>query len=69
MEQEKIDIYAKLYNTPFAEQVAFNLEQLEYRYNKLVEIVVLISSVIIMLCVIIVTRVRKRNKSINDYYA
>lgn len=38
MEQEKIDIYSKLYNTPFAEQVAFNLEQLEYRYNKLVEI-------------------------------
>ena len=38
MEQEKIDISSKLYNTPFVEQVAFNLEQLEYRYNRLVEI-------------------------------
>jgi hypothetical protein len=38
MEQEKIDISSKLYNTPFVEQVAFNLEQLEYRYNELVEI-------------------------------
>lgn len=38
MEEEKIDIDSKLYNTPFAEQVAFNLEQLEYRYNRLVEI-------------------------------
>lgn len=38
-------------------------------YNKTVEIIGLVSGVIIIICGIIVIRVKKRRKSINDYYA
>lgn len=38
MNQETLTNYLKLYNTPFAKQTAFNIEQLEYRFNILVEI-------------------------------